>query len=116
MTSLFRLLALLLVATAAAGCATPVYENSMPWADGWRLGKVSRIETTADDLAFYKRQCTADQLGVERARFAVVQWREVSRQRWTIARIPPDVTLVAGEPVYVKVWDCSTALVKRDRS
>lgn len=116
MTSLSRLPALLLAATMAAGCATPVYENSLPWADGWRLGKVSRVETTADDLAFYKRRCTADQLEVARASFAVVQWREVSRLRWTIARIPPDVTLVVGEPVYVKVWDCSTALVKRDKS
>ena len=100
----------------AAGCATPVYENSLPWAEGWRVGKISRIEATAQDLAFYKRRCKADQLDRAQERFAIVQWREVGRSRWTVARLPADVAVVAGEPVYVKVWDCSAALVKREKS
>ena len=58
----WRLPALCVVAMLAAGCATPVYENSLPWAEGWRVGKVSRVEATAQDLAFYKRRCKADQL------------------------------------------------------
>jgi hypothetical protein len=109
-----RLPALCVVALLAAGCATPVYENSLPWAEGWRVGKISRIEATAQDLAFYKRRCKTDQLDRAQERFAIVQWREVGRSRWTVARLPADVAVVAGEPVYVKVWDCSAALVKRE--
>ena len=110
----WRLPALCVVAMLAAGCATPVYESSLPWAEGWRVGKVSRVEATAQDLAFYKRRCKADQLDRAQERFAIVQWREVGRSRWTVARLPADVAVVAGEPVYVKVWDCSAALVKRE--
>ena len=110
----WRLPALCVVAMLAAGCATPVYENSLPWAEGWRVGKISRIEATAQDLAFYKRRCKTDQLDRAQERFAIVQWREVGRSRWTVARLPADVAVVAGEPVYVKVWDCSAALVKRE--
>ena len=113
---LLRLRGLLLVGLAllAAACATPVYENSLPWAEGWRVGKVSRVEATAQDLAFYKRRCKTAQLDRAQERFAIVQWREVGRSRWTVARLPADVAVVAGEPVYVKVWDCSAALVKRE--
>ena len=110
----WRLPALCVVAMLAAGCGTPVYENSLPGAEGWRVGKVSRVEATAQDLAFYKRRCKADQLDRAQERFAIVQWREVGRSRWTVARLPADVAVVAGEPVYVKVWDCSAALVKRE--
>ena len=116
-TRLLRLLALCGVVTVlVAGCATPVYEGSLPWADGWRVGKVSRIEATAQDLTFYKRRCMPKQLGHSSERFAIVQWVEVGRSRWTVARLPADVTVVVGESVYVKVWDCSAALVKREKS
>lgn len=113
---LLRLLAPCVVTVLVAGCATPVYEGSLPWADGWRVGKVSRIEATAQDLAFYKRRCMPTQLGRAPERFAIVQWREVGRSRWTVARLPADVSVVAGESVYVKVWDCSADLVKREKS
>ncbi len=113
---LLRWLALCVVTVLVAGCATPVYEGSLPWADGWRVGKVSRIEATAQDLAFYKRRCMPTQLGRAPERFAIVQWREVGRSRWTVARLPADVSVVAGEAVYVKVWDCSATLVKRKES
>lgn len=115
-TRLLRLLALCVVTVLVAGCATPVYEGSLPWADGWRVGKVSRTEATAQDLTFYKRRCVSTQLGRAPERFAIVQWREVGRSRWTIARLPGDVSVVVGESVYVKVWDCSAALVKREKS
>jgi len=116
-TRLLRLLALCGVVTVlVAGCATPVYEGSLPWADGWRVGKVSRTEATAQDLTFYKRRCMPTQLGRAPERFAIVQWREVGRSRWTVARVPADVNVVAGESVYVKVWDCSADLVKREKS
>lgn len=114
--SLLRLLSMCFVTMVTAGCATPMYENYLPWADGWRLGKVSKAEATADDLAFYKRQCRANQLEHAQERFAIIQWREVGRSRWTVARLPADMTVVAGELVYVKVWDCSTALVKREKN
>lgn len=113
---LLRLLAPCVVTVLVAGCATPVYEGSLPWADGWRVGKVSRIEATAQDLAFNKRRCMPTQLGRAPERFAIVQWREVGRSRWTVARLPADVSVVAGESVYVKVWDCSADLVKREKS
>ncbi|CAN7214524.1 hypothetical protein LJR066_000628 [Acidovorax sp. LjRoot66] len=116
MAPLLRLLALSAAAVLATGCATPVYENYLPWSEGWRLGKVSRAEATADDFAFYKRRCRANQLEGTPARFAIVQWRDVSRSRWTIALLPEDVAVAAGDLVYVKVWDCSTALVKREKS
>ena len=67
---LLRWLALCVVTVLVAGCATPVYEGSLPWADGWRVGKVSRIEATAQDLAFYKRRCMPTQLGRAPERFA----------------------------------------------
>ena len=73
-----------------------------------------QIYKQQQDLAFYKRRCKADQLDRAQERFAIVQWREVGRSRWTVARLPADVAVVAGEPVYVKVWDCSAALVKRE--
>ena len=113
-TRLLRLLALCVVTVLVMGCANHVYECSLPWADGWRVGKVSRFEATAQDLTFYKRRCMPTQLGRAPERFAIVQWREVGRSRWTVARLPADVAVVAGEPVYVKVWDCSAALVKRE--
>lgn len=113
---LLRWLSLCVVTVLVAGCATPVYEGSLPWADGWRVGKVSRIEATAQDLAFYRRRCMPTQLGRATERFAIVQWREVGRLRWTVARLPADVSVVAGETVYVKVWDCSSDLVKREKS
>ena len=113
---LLHWLSLCVVTVLVAGCATPVYEGSLPWADGWRVGKVSRIEATAQDLAFYKRRCMPTQLGRAPERFAIVQWREVGRSRWTVARLPADVSVVAGESVYVKVWDCSASLVKREES
>lgn len=113
---LLRWLSLCVVTVLVAGCATPVYEGSLPWADGWRVGKVSRIEATAQDLTFYKRRCMPTQLGRAPERFAIVQWREVGRLRWTVARLPADVSVVAGETVYVKVWDCSADLVKREKS
>lgn len=70
---LLRSLALCVVSVLIAGCATPVYEGSLPWADGWRVGNVSRIEATAQDLAFYKRRCMPKQLGHSSERFAIVQ-------------------------------------------
>lgn len=115
-TSLLRLLSLGFVTLLTTGCATPVYENYLPWADGWRIGKVSRIEATADDFAFYQCRCGANFFDGKQTRFAIVQWRDVSRSRWTIARIPQGMSLVAGEEVYVKVWDCSAPLVKHDKN
>ncbi|CAN7752076.1 hypothetical protein LJR066_006716 [Acidovorax sp. LjRoot66] len=103
---------LLLACALTAGCAAPVYEDRLPWADGWRLGKVSRVETLKDDSAFYSRRCSK-RPEVAPSQVAVVEWRQVGRLRWQTAPIPADVTVAAGESVYVNGWDCAAALVKR---
>lgn len=115
LTSPKRLLGALLAAVLATGCATPVYEGWLPWSDGWRAGAIYRLEISPKDLAFHRNRCNADVREPAPGQFAIVQWRNVGRSRWTMAPVPRGESLAPGDPVYVNASDCSAELVRRGR-
>lgn len=51
-----RMLGALVAAVLATDLATPVHEGWMPWSDGWRAGKVYRLDISSKDLVFFRNQ------------------------------------------------------------
>ena len=85
------------------------------WADGWRRGEVVFVQTAAEMKRprFYTcvRDASAEQLTT--TKFAVVEYREMSRtHRYAIPLRFGDKAAV-GELVYVKVDECGAPLIHR---
>jgi hypothetical protein len=110
-----RLLAAGLAVLAVTGCASAPYEGKYAWADGWRRGEVVFVQTAAEMKRprFYTcvRDASAEQLTT--TKFAVVEYREMSRtHRYAIPLRFGDKAAV-GELVYVKVDECGAPLIHR---
>ena len=112
-----RLLAAGLALLAVTGCASAPYEGEYAWTDGWRKGEVVFVQTAAEMKRpwFYTcvRSASAEQLST--TKFAVVEYREMSRTHRHAVPLQAGDTFAAGEPVYVKVDECSAPLVLRAR-
>ena len=109
---------MLLSATASvllmiSGCSTPVYEDHYAWAEGWRIGKVSRL-APAEEVAKMYGSCRQRMKTDPIDRFAVIKWRQVTRTRWSFARLPSTGSSIApGDEVYFNAWQCDEPPVAR---
>lgn len=101
---------------ALAGCANALYQGKYEWSEGWREAEVVAVQTPADmeRPRFYTcvRNATPEQLAT--TRFAVVEYRQMSRTKRRAVPLQPSDTAFVGEIVYIKASDCSTPLVHRD--
>lgn len=98
---------------ALAGCASTIYEGKYDWSEGWRKAEVVAVQTASEmeRPRFHKcvRKASPEQLAT--TRFAVVEYREMSRTQRRAVPLQPGETAAVGEAVYVKAGDCRAPLV-----
>ena len=108
--SLNKVLALL-AAGLISGCAATVYDGRYAWRDGWREGVVNAV---GEDEAMRHRY--AQRCGVEAkqaSRFARIRFVEMGKARMQAIAVPKGSALQAGDPVYVKIFDCAGQAIPR---
>lgn len=95
---------------ALTGCATPIYDGRLSWKQGWREGTVESISLDAKLIADFASQCAFDSYTLTNESLAVVRWKELSRRRWRIAKVPKDLPIQVTSAVYVNISDCNQSL------
>lgn len=107
-----RVFTAVLAGVAVAGCASTVYEGKYDWAEGWRKAKVVKVQTPAEMLrpGFYTcvRNLSSEQRTTQR--FALVEYRRVSRTFRHAALVRQGDQVAEGDTVYVDVDDCARPL------
>lgn len=101
----------LLAAGLVSGCAATVYDDRYAWRDGWREGVVDAV---GEDDAM--RQRYAQRCGAEAklaSRFARIRFVEMGKSRMQTIAVPKDSAVQAGDPVYVKIFDCAGQALPR---
>jgi hypothetical protein len=101
----------LLAAALISGCASTVYEGRYAWRDGWREGVVKAVGTDDDMRRRYAQRCGAE--AKQASRFASLRFVERGKARVQTVAVPKDSALQAGDPVYVKVFDCAGQAIPR---
>lgn len=95
------------------GCASTVYEGKYDWSEGWRKAEVMAVQTAPEmeRPRFFTcvRQANPEQLAT--TRFAVVKYRQLSRNQRQAVPLQPGESAAVGESVYVKAGDCQAPLV-----
>ena len=106
--SFFRILTILAAPLFAGGCAL-LYDGKYDHDEGWRLGTVVEVGKGTSILRPARVDCrnhaTADV--VARTQYAYVSYRQNHYRRARISPVPENVTLKAGDPVYVSRWTCT---------
>lgn len=100
MLSLVAVLGILMI----SGCSTPVYENRYAMAEGWRVGKVTKLVTADEFLKTGGPRCPGIEI-LPTDQIAFVQ-RQVTRTRGHFAKVDPDSGIAVGDEVYYNAWDC----------
>lgn len=99
-----------------AGCANAPYEGKYDWSEGWRKAEVLAVQTAAEmpRPRFYTcvRSTNPEQLAT--TKFAVVEYREMSRAHRRAVPLQPGSSVSPGDAVYVRVDDCATQPVPRE--
>jgi hypothetical protein len=88
-----------------SGCSTPVYEDRYAWAEGWRVGKVTKLIPADDFLKAGGSRCKQMGLGPT-DQIAVIRWRQVTRTRGHFAKVDQGTGIAVGDEVYFNAWDC----------
>lgn len=103
-----KILMMLAVPLLAGGCAL-LYDGKYDHDEGWRLGTVVEVGIGMAILRPAREDCrnhaTADI--VARTQYAYVSYRQNHYPRARISPVPENVTLKAGDPVYVIRWNCT---------
>lgn len=93
-----------------SGCSTLTsHEDSHPFSDGWRKGKVLDVGTEQGLRRAKFRDCRDD--GTARSpatRYAYVEYRRTHLRQWQVVPMAAHQSLQPGDLVYVKIDDCST--------
>ena len=101
--------------TLLSGCAEFLAAREQS-AQGWREGRVVQIDTGASIARTSDRDCRKVVLTDEAAmtRYAVYEYRGVSRSRWyLIAPMPNGGEVKVGDLVRVNIESCSLASMPR---
>jgi hypothetical protein len=95
-------------------CAT-VYEGKYAWSDGWRAAEVVQVTTPAQMQRPHFHECVrkAAPGTAGTSKFAVVEYRQMSRTKRRAVPLQAGQSFVPGDPVYVQADDCETPLVPR---
>ena len=109
--------ALGLVAFILAGCAT-VYEGKYDFEDGWREAEVMEIagasEIKKPQFSDCRETATPEKLAT--ARFAVLAYTRMGRQRLHVAPLKADEVFRQGDLVYMNVTNCDTPPILRTQA
>ena len=91
-----------------SGCASLTSrDDSHPFSDGWRKGKVLEVGTEQGLRRAKFRDCRDD--GTARppeTRYAYVEYRRTHLRQWQVVPMTANQSLHPGDFVYVKVDDC----------
>ena len=102
-------LSALLLALAATGCASSVYEGRYAWADGWREGKVVSVKQPREVGSRHSFDCRykMNPQAVETSWFAIVAVWDAGRTKRAVVPVADGSTWPTAEDlVYVNVRTC----------
>jgi hypothetical protein len=110
-----RLLAAGGIATLSA-CATGA-GGEYAWQEGWREAEVVSVlaASAMKRPRFYDCVRAASPEQLSSARFAIVNYKEMSRTHRRAVPLAPGSDVSTGDLVYVRVGDCATQPVRRQR-
>lgn len=90
-------------------------ESRFAWGEGWRKGEVVQVaRPTEMTRPRYYTCIRAAQPGELDASYIVVKYLERGRSRRTAVKAPPGEAFRPGDPVYVKLGDCSLPPLRRE--
>jgi hypothetical protein len=107
-------IAAVVTAGLMAGCASPGYDASHPWEDGWRKGAIVEL---GEGVAFATkvtekcRQTVSSTSSKER--YATIKYRRDRRNAWRTMPVSEDFALKVGDPVFIKASDCKAPVALR---
>ena len=95
-----------------SGCAALTsHDDSHPFSDGWRKGKVLEVGTEQGLRRAKFRDCRDD--GTARppeTRYAYVEYRRTHLRQWQVVPMAANQSLHPGDVVYVKIDDCNASV------
>lgn len=96
------------------GCAT-VYEEKFPFSAGWRRAEVVSITpgSVIERPEFWS--CVRNMPTAQRQdrSFALLSYQGFSRKRHSVVPLPPNMSLQAGDSVYLNLGTCEAAIATR---
>lgn len=96
------------------GCQT-IYEGKYDWHDGWRPGTVLEVGAADQLLKVPFLDCRPLLSAAEKSayKFATISYRYLGNSQKAVVPISPESTWRSGDPVYLNVLNCRTALERR---
>lgn len=92
-----------------------VYEDKYDYEKGWRRGFIYELGTgqaLADKLP---QECKKLPGASSTARFATIQYRQMSSPKWRTVAIPADAPLKMDDIVYFNVMSCKTPVIPKKK-